>query len=312
MLTKLDITNFQSHAQTSLSFVPGINIIHGHSDSGKSAVLRSLYWLMYNRPLGNGIMRHGTKETKVAATFTGEVQVERIKQSSFNGYILNGERLGATGSEVPEPVLSAIHVDVVNVQRQMDPPFLLSSSAAEVARTLNRLVDLDVIDKAYTAANHAAKEQERELASASQQEQELEEQLAVYVDLEDIEELLAVAGTMERDRDRLASSIDKVSLLVDQLAELTEEVEEVRDIADAAASAYSLVEEGVAELQTLEDARNAVKNRLQGLNALMGSLKEDERRITQLNAAIGQQQEWLKKNMPATCPLCDTVLKRSK
>jgi exonuclease SbcC len=58
-IKKLSLRNFQSHRETDLEFSPGLNIIVGPSDQGKSAIIRALRWLFYNEPRGTGFIRVG-------------------------------------------------------------------------------------------------------------------------------------------------------------------------------------------------------------------------------------------------------------
>jgi len=53
MLKKISIQNFQSHKKTELDLVDGINVIYGLSQSGKSAILRALNWIIFNRKFSN-------------------------------------------------------------------------------------------------------------------------------------------------------------------------------------------------------------------------------------------------------------------
>jgi len=46
MINSLTIQNFQSHKNTTLEFDNGINIIIGQSDSGKTAIIRALNWVI--------------------------------------------------------------------------------------------------------------------------------------------------------------------------------------------------------------------------------------------------------------------------
>ena len=66
MLIQLVIENFQSHEKTALEFCSGINTIVGSSNSGKSAILRALYWVVYNKPGGFGFSSHWNLDKKGA------------------------------------------------------------------------------------------------------------------------------------------------------------------------------------------------------------------------------------------------------
>ena len=51
MIRSINIKNIQSHKDTTLEFSPGINAIVGSSNKRKKAVLRALYWAVYNKKL---------------------------------------------------------------------------------------------------------------------------------------------------------------------------------------------------------------------------------------------------------------------
>ena len=53
MIKKIQIQNFQSHKETTLKLDPGVNIIVGTTDSGKTSILRALRWVIWNRPSGD-------------------------------------------------------------------------------------------------------------------------------------------------------------------------------------------------------------------------------------------------------------------
>ena len=42
MIKSVGIVNFQSHEETAIEFSPGLNVIAGGSDAGKSSILRAI------------------------------------------------------------------------------------------------------------------------------------------------------------------------------------------------------------------------------------------------------------------------------
>lgn len=155
VLKSLEIFNFQSHAHTLVEFADGINIISGSSDSGKSALMRSIRWVTRNQPNGLGVVswwafrrNKQTEDTRVILTLTDGRTIERIR-GTINGYILDGDTehpLEAVGTGVPDKVRDALGLTDVNIQRQLDSPFLLADSAGDVARFFNKLIDMDEAD----------------------------------------------------------------------------------------------------------------------------------------------------------------------
>lgn len=159
VLTRARIRNFQSHPDTAVDFAPGINAFIGESDQGKSAVLRGLLWAVDNRPSGDAIVSDWARDEKGVLTDECSVTVEsdagtlrRIKTKGRNGYDVNGLKLDAIRTGVPTEVASFFGIESVNVQRQLDPPFLLADSGGARARFFNQLIKLEEIDQTMSAA----------------------------------------------------------------------------------------------------------------------------------------------------------------
>ena len=160
MLQKIEIRNFQSHKATNMALGDRVNVIQGNSDCGKSAVMRALNWLIFN-PAGDYFVSDWAKSPtgkaikepcEVTVHVDGHV-ITRRRDKDFNGYILDGQTFEATRNSVPQQVAAILGLGEVNIQRQLDPPFLLSMSAGDVSRYINSLVNLTRIDTWTAAVN---------------------------------------------------------------------------------------------------------------------------------------------------------------
>ena len=67
MLSKITLKNIQAHEDLTLEFGQGLNVIHGSTDSGKTAVLRGLLWAAMNDGNGDKLLKNnnGAKECSV-------------------------------------------------------------------------------------------------------------------------------------------------------------------------------------------------------------------------------------------------------
>ena len=137
MISSLTLQNFQSHKKTTLEFDPHVNAIIGQSNSGKTAILRGLFWAIYNRPSGLSFISYWNRDKKgnplkftYASISSNQLIIKRKRSSNFNGYTLlqNNVKtdLEAIGLDVPEQVSKLLNLSEVNIQKQMDAPFLLS------------------------------------------------------------------------------------------------------------------------------------------------------------------------------------------
>ena len=227
MIKKLQLLNFRSHADVTLDFKPGVNVITGNSDSGKSNVIRGLRWLLFNRPSGFSMRSHwakGSTTTGVTATLSDNVEVARLRNNSKNEYTISTleEPLEAVRTDVPDPIRIMMRVDEVNMQAQGDRPFLLDDSPPDVARTLNAVAGLDGIDSAHTRIAAKIRENQDEGRVLVNQLANLDTRLATFEDLDNI------ATRVDAYLNKRAK-LEALRIKCDALAELVECIEVVAD-----------------------------------------------------------------------------------
>lgn len=183
MIKSATLTNFQSHPNTTLNFHPGINTIIGDSDKGKTGILRALLWSISNRPSGlflasdwiqtaKGDLKKGEEVAVHITTDSVPEGITRARRTDFNGYVTPDGTLEAIRTDVPQEVKDFFNIDEVNIQRQMDAPFLLSYSPGEASRFINRLIKLEVIDNCLQ--NSSSRER-----AANQKIKHLQDKLAI-------------------------------------------------------------------------------------------------------------------------------------
>lgn len=194
MIEKIEIHNFQSHKATVLELDAKVNTLQGNSDCGKSAVLRALQWLIFN-PAGDYFIsdwaRKGKTQTapcEVIVHVNGH-KIVRRRDKDFNGYYLDDEMFEATRNTVPKKISDILNLGEVNVQRQLDPPFLLSMSAGEVSRYINNLVNLTRIDTWTSAANSRERKLRQDADAAFERVEKAREKVESYSFLPRLEEL---------------------------------------------------------------------------------------------------------------------------
>ena len=78
MINKLKTKNYQSHQDTELNFDPGVNIIIGSSNEGKSVIMRVFEWIINNRPLGASFVSYWNKDGKenIKNSTYGEIEID--------------------------------------------------------------------------------------------------------------------------------------------------------------------------------------------------------------------------------------------
>jgi len=240
LFKELSIQHFQSHKKTNIQFSNGINSIVGISDSGKTAILRALYWAINNRPLGNADISDWNKddnEEPIKSTFvrvtTDKGIIERRKgkvkkldhPEKFNGYIINSDNyLEAVGTSVPDVVIKMFNLDEVNFQGQFDPSFLLSNSAGEVARFFNSTIRLDLIDRILSKADSKRLETNKDKKKLEVEQDSINKEMVKFDWLEDAEILIDKIIKIEN---RIESNFNIQWKLEQELEEVKNYIQEV-------------------------------------------------------------------------------------
>ena len=202
MIEKIEIHNFQSHKATVLELDAKVNTLQGNSDCGKSAVLRALQWLIFN-PAGDYFISDWARKGKTQTApcevivYANGHKIVRRRDKDFNGYYLDDEMFEATRNTVPKKISDILNMGEVNVQRQLDPPFLLSMSAGEVSRYINNLVNLTRIDTWTSAANSRERKLRQDADAAFERVENARTKVDSYSFLPRLEELSDTIGSLE-------------------------------------------------------------------------------------------------------------------
>lgn len=203
----LIVKNYQSHENTELPIEEGkINVIRGDSRAGKSAVFRALESLCLNEPVE---CRDNSNKTTVS--WRG---VDRVKSTSENKYVIDGGQYKAVRTSVPRQVSDKLRLGEINFRPQHTAYFLLQESSGSVARSMNELTDLGVID--YVASKLKSDEADAK-AHADSIATSIEiktTQLAALDWVDDADAALANVEELEAEASKIEAEIATISPLV--------------------------------------------------------------------------------------------------
>ncbi len=290
MITSLAINWFQSHKKSLLEFSPGLNIIVGSSDSGKSSLIRALLWVLNNRPAGDTIKNWKAQErdkVQVTVNFPEHcVQKERIKSKSK--YIVDGVEFEALKQDVPEEVSCAAHLTDCNIQTQHEPYFLLNETPGEVARRLNEIVGLDIIDTIFRNLDHRIRSVSNTSKVHTDAIEALESDLKSLAHVDMLyEETLALEQKFLA-ADAIKLGIEQLQALVNQIIEVQTSIE--KQTAPLEAEPFVLLL--LAEIKEYKQAEKELTELTKLVDELSG-----------LNGKIFIEREWLE-----CTPLCKSLL----
>jgi len=280
MIESAKISFFESHRNTVLEFHEGVNVIIGQSDQGKSGILRALNWALNNLPGGDGFISDFAEgPTEVVVNFP-EGGIYRGRDGTSNEYRILGtdgkevQDFKAFKREVPEDVAALIRMGDINWQRQFDSHFLLSETAGEVARQLNKIVRLDSIDRAHLGISRKERETKQALEFHKEHAEGIRESLKAYDHLSKMEEIVLEAEELEEQHLRLIDSRVVLNRILGYIEESQQSIQETRDLLQ--------MQEVVDEILNLE--------------TLLEVVQVEERSLLKLGKAIRKNKNVIKES----------------
>lgn len=300
MISAISILNFLSHKDTHLEFSPGVNIIVGPTDSGKSAIIKALKWVIHNRPLGDGMKSSWGGGTGVSVIVDGK-SVDRVKNSK-NSYFIDDLRFDAVKGDVPVEVVKALNLSEINLQTQFDSHFLLSKSSGEVAQYFNKVAHLDRIDVALQNIQRWGKDVTKKIEYNEQAIITARDRLNTYGCLDSIEKVLLALEEKEIARERKEIAYKSLLKICDQIQSVEEELQEVGFLEELEASVDYLL--GVfSELKEVQNNFTILLAKVAAINAVDKLIKDTDEKLAtyeeEFHEALGEG---------SICPLCGSVI----
>jgi DNA repair exonuclease SbcCD ATPase subunit len=265
-LKRLYIENFQSHERTEIQFADGLNVLIGPSDSGKSAILRALRWVLFNQPRGTDYIRIGADKCRVILTMSDGTEIVRERSASVNRYIVrtpDGQErvLEGFGSGVPQEVLNAHNMHPVRLDKdwelsaqfgsQLESPFLLAETGSIRAKSIGRISGAHIMDIALRDTMRDRQSLASEIKHVEQEATRLTEALKPYEDLprlgrelEESEALYQTAVQKEERLSHLKALLQKWQNCREQIAAQRSILQRLRQLPEAEAKISFLQAEG--------------------------------------------------------------------
>jgi len=231
MIKSVSIQNFQSHARTELNFHEGVNVIVGTTDGGKTAIIRALRWLIWNRPSGDALRSRWGGATNVQLeTEEGVITRSKDKIDKYTLRLKGQEDIEfkAIGTSVPAEIQGVLNISEINLQNQHDATFLLSDTPGAVATHFNKVARLDRIDSATSAINgwirglkSDVSHLETDIATEKAKLPQFENLEKFEIEIEALEQMESRLTSMRGKRDTLKKDITRYTDLEEEIEMLT-------------------------------------------------------------------------------------------
>jgi DNA repair ATPase RecN len=200
MIKKINLIDFMAHKATSIELAPGVTVITGPNNIGKSAIVEAIRYLVAN-PAPKNVIRHGAAKALVSLELdSGEIITwQRLDKSASYSVQHPGqepEEYHKFGREVPTDVRALLRLDEVKTDaedidihlgNQRQPIFLLDRPGSQAAAFFAASSEADYLLKMQQALKRRI-----DMAKASRKALDLEidtlaGQLQGFEPLDDLE-----------------------------------------------------------------------------------------------------------------------------
>lgn len=260
MIEAIKLKGFQSHTASFFHLGPGLNVITGPSDAGKTAIIRAVKWVAFNEPTGEAFLNQTVGEAEVEITLTNGVTITKRRKSKKTSYKLSTVPEPFEKSEVPLEVQQALgitkqtfgdFVTALNFAYQLEAPFLISETASAGAKILGKLAGTEAVDLAIKDVSKDTYAARQERSQAEKEIEKIEYQLADFMNLEQLKEQLEACEYLAQQIEADAVKVDKLKQLKISFGTLTDQLERYQERLDRLAIVGDLEE----ELKNIEAAQ---------------------------------------------------------
>ena len=225
MIKTIHLENFMAHKATSIDLSPGVTVITGPNNIGKSAIVEAIRYLVYN-PAPKNVIRHGAKRASVRLELdSGEIITWQRQDKNASYAILRpGQEDGEAqvpqeeyhkfGRTIPDDVrsllrLEQVETDTENIDihlgNQRQPIFLLDRPGSHAAGFFAASTEADYLLKMQQALKARIEQAKKDRKRLDAELAAMARQLGQYEPLDDLEVKISraeafYAAILETDR----------------------------------------------------------------------------------------------------------------
>jgi len=218
-IKSIKIQGYQSHINNTLYFTPGLNIITGDTNSGKTAILRAITLALFNKPWNRHFINKEESHTAVELIYVKDGSIKAITrvrsyEDDVNDVILNGEEFKSFGKSYPEKFVKELELDneILDIiySSPLDRWYLLGRSGIEKAKKLVAFSDIVVLDKALKICKSRLNRINRDIEDKVFQEKNITKKLEKLKKVDDIEKLMKTIEDKDTIRIKLDVRLDNL------------------------------------------------------------------------------------------------------
>jgi len=297
-IKSIEINNFRTHRYTKLEFVKGINALIGLPDSGKTNIIRFINWVLKNRPLGFKFHSDFTEDITSGNITFDEGNIIELEKDKKAVYKANGEILKAIGTgDVPDMVSQIANMSELNIQKQLDKPFLICESPTEVAKVFNRITKLEKVDDAISLLTTDINSENKKLKIIEGQELELKQQIEDLGNIEEINSLNDDIQDKQKEIVNIENKVEGIEELISSINNYNDEIDRL-SIAEKANIDYEaiiVIDQIILSLggkiEDLEDLIDEIESKNKDIEVFGKNIKSSEDDLSEIETLFIKENE---------------------
>lgn len=160
-ICKLILNNFQQWKTGLIEFKPGLNILIGNTESGKSTLFRAINSILTGK-MPEDYIRKGTKDCEVEIQFNDGSIFKRSRNKKDNIANANGTVFERVGKEIPFEYFNKLgktSIEFGNKElslcsySQFEPHFFITLSDYDKSKLIGTICGIDIVDKLVDSIN---------------------------------------------------------------------------------------------------------------------------------------------------------------
>lgn len=248
-IEKVTIKGFQSHIDSTFQLSPGLTVITGPSDAGKTAIVRALRWLAFNEPQGeaflhtirnaDGSVKTTVDQAYVEVTFDNGITISKTRRKGKTTYTHSLYPQPWEKAELPPEIKETLGLmkqeygdftTCLNFAFQLDAPFLLSETASVGAKVLGKIAGTEIVDKSIGEVNKRTHKARQDVAQAEKTIGQLDVELLEYLTLDEKQEAYNAVKKQYTVLRATGKTLDELKFLVSEYWDASDELVERWDI----------------------------------------------------------------------------------
>jgi len=251
---------------------PGINIIKGDSEAGKTALFRFIKLVVFNRPTNSAKkFTSSGKKTYRGKIVTTEGSVTRTTRKYIVEKNENKQILTSFGKDVPDPVTKTLNLKPINFQSQFNHNYIIFQNESQAAKTLEKAFGNEDQEKLIKELKKWISEAKSDYKHHLKNKKECKETIKRLSRIKEFKEEIEEIRELEENIESIENEMKDISKLLQTLEKIEKEKIDL-DFIEYCFSECKAIEE-------LDKKVSECSNELRNLGNLIHTLENTESSI---------------------------------